>query len=313
MLIYICGEETYTTHHKVEELKSAYIQKNVGGGNCVVFDCDEKCDVYEICRTIGAQDLFASEKMIIIKNFIQSTKAEEQKIMQKAISGTDIIVFWETGLPRKNAFLVGWLNKNADEVLEGKKLVGHDLTMWITQYAKKCNAKIDRETVDELVLYVGNDLWRLAQEIDKLSAYVSGRVIAVEDVHVLVHGQIDADMFATIEAIVARDKGHALTLLKKQLAKGDDPFHIFSMYTYQIRTLLLVGGASQWGVVQDRNVVAKLAGVHPFVAQKALLLVKKVSQKVLTNAHKHLTVLDREIKTGKRDVQSALDLFVMGI
>jgi DNA polymerase-3 subunit delta len=313
MLIYIFGEETYTTHRRVEELKSTYMQKNVGGGNCVVFDCDEKCDVYEICRMIGAQDLFASEKMIIIKNFIQSTKAEEQKIVRKSITGADKIVFWETGLPRKNAFLVGWLNKNADEIFEGKKLIGHDLTVWITEYAEKYKAKIDREAREELILYVGNDLWRLAQEIDKLSAYTIDRSITIEDVHALVHGQIDADMFATIEAVVAHNKGYALTLLKKQLAKGDDPFYIFSMYTYQIRTLLLVGSASQWGLVHDRNVVAKLAGVHPFVAQKAFPLVKKVSQKILTNAHRHLTVLDREIKTGKRDVQSALDLFVMGI
>ena len=313
MLTYIFGEETYTTFHKVEEIKKMYMQKMEGAGNIISFDCGERCDVYDMCGMFGTQDLFASEKMIIIKDFIQTTKSEEQKTLQKAIVQTDNIVFWESGMPRKNAFLAGWLGKNADEIVEGKKLLGRELSLWIMSYVKDINAEIDRDAVEELILYVNNDLWRLVQEIEKLAAYAQGRKIVSDDVHMLVHGQVDADMFVTIEALTSQNKGYALTLLKKQLAKGDDPFYIFSMYAYHIRTLLLVGSASEWGKIQDRIIIAKKAGVHPFVVQKSLSFINNISQKMLTNAHRHLTILDREIKTGKRDIYSALDLFVVNM
>ncbi len=313
MLTYIFGEETYTTFHKVEEIKNVYMKKMEGKGNIISFDCGERCDISEICGIFGAQDLFASEKMIIIKNFIQTTKIEEQKTLQKAITQKDHIVFWETGIPRKNAFLAGWLGENADEIIEGKKLLGRELSSWIISCVKDKGGKIDRDAVEELILYVNNDLWHLVQEIEKLVAYAQGREIVIGDVHMLVHGQVDADMFVTIEALTSHDKGRALALLKKQLAKGDDPFYVFSMYAYHIRTLLLVGNASEWGKIQDKTLIAKNAGVHPFVVQKSLSVIKTISQKMLTNAHRHLTILDREIKTGKRDIYSALDLFVVNV
>lgn len=313
MLTYIFGEETYTTFHRVEEMKKAYMQKMEGRGNVVSFDCGEKCNVSDICNMFGAQDLFTAEKMIIIKDLIQVTKSEEQKILQKAITKKDHIVFWETGIPRKNAFFASWLGENADEIVESKKLLGRELSSWIMTCIKDKGAKIDREAVEELILYINNDLWHLVQEIEKLVAYAQGREIVIDDVHTLVHGQVDADMFVTIEALTSHDKGRALMLLKKQLAKGDDPFYVFSMYAYHIRTLLLVGNASEWGKIQDKTLIAKNAGIHPFVVQKSLSVIKNISQKMLTNAHRHLTTLDREIKTGKRDIHSALDLFVVNI
>lgn len=311
MFIYVFGEENYLIQQKIKDFRDDFIKKHAGSGNVIVFDCTEKCDVREICDMCGVQDLFSSEKMIIIKNFIQSTKIDEQKKLQKALRSSDMIIFVEHGIPRKNAHFVGWLGKNAQEVHEMHKLDGKDLSMWIVDHVVRRGGRIDRSAIEEIILYIGNDLWRIVQEVDKLIAYAHDREIVRDDVQLLVHGYIDANMFATIESVFANDKGRALYLLKQQLAKGDEPFHILSMYIYHIRTLLMVGDAAQWGVVRDRTTIAKIAGVHPFVVQKTLGVIDRISLKQLTRAHRHLTRLDKEIKTGKRDIVSALDLFVM--
>ena len=312
MILFFHGEETYQSSQSIVQLKKKFLQKNPTGGGLVEFDCDYECSVGKIILAFGEQNLFASKKLIIIENFFSNTLAPQQKEVIENLEGDtqDVVVFFEKGKVRKNAVLYKWLNKNTHSSKEHKLLEGNDLEKWILSVAQRAGKSMDTEAVRELILFIGNDLWQLSQEIEKLVCYAKQEVIVVQDVHDIVHGRTQADMFEMIEAIISSDKNTALTLLKKQLASGDDPFHIFSMYAYQVRILLRVGGVVQDNV-GDKDIIAKLLKLHPFVVQKSMGMLNKVSFKQIFSMHKRLTAIDYDIKRGNCDIKTALDLFVV--
>ncbi|PID52079.1 MAG: DNA polymerase III subunit delta [Candidatus Moraniibacteriota bacterium] len=311
MILFFYGEETFQSSQKVQKLKKSFLD-NHASSEPIVFDCEEKCDVNEIAGAFAVQDLFSQEKMIVIENFFANTKAEEQKQLLEYldIQISDVIIFFEKCVPRKNATLFTWLIKNAQTVFESKELQGFELERWIEEVSANRNIDIDIAAIKELILYVGNDLWLLSQEIDKLGNYAGGDNISVDSVKQMVHGRVDADMFQTVESIVSGDKGKAMMFLKKQIAKGDEPFHIFSMYAYQLRTLILISGVVSDKKIFDKNSIAKIVKIHPFVVQKSLSMLQNISQKKLKKMHKDLTLLDRDVKQGKRDIFEALDIFI---
>ena len=314
MILFFYGEETFQSSTKVNKMKKNFFDKHISS-EPIVFDCDEKCVLSDIVNSLGTQDLFSQEKMIIIENFFANTKADDQKRLldNLDVATVDTIIFYEKSVPRKNAKLFVWLKENAHTVFESEKLQGFELEKWITKTCAVRGTSMEDPAVRELILYVGSDLWMLSQEIDKLGSYANGKKISVDDVQKLVHGRVDADMFQTVESIVLGNRGQAMMLLKKQIAKGDEAFHIFSMYAYQLRTLLLVSGVVCDEQISDKNNIAKILKIHPFVAQKSLAMLQRVSQEQLKKMHKKLTMLDRDIKQGRRDVFEALDIFIASV
>jgi DNA polymerase-3 subunit delta len=314
MILFFYGEETYQSFHSVQQLKKNFLKKNVTGGGLVEFDCDDMCNITEIKQSFGEQNLFAPKKLIIIKNIFAHTKAPEQKqIIEKLkLVEMDVVVFIEEAKVRNNAVLFKWLKKNADTTKEYKLIDGYNLEKWITKTVEENGSEIDKKAVKELILFVGSDLWQLSQEIQKLICYANKKNITLNDVHDVVHGNIDADMFKTVEAIAAQDKKLALFLLKKQIVAGDDIFHIFSMYVYQVRTLVNVGSMMDMGI-RDKSNIAQTLKLHPFVVQKAIIMTDKLSYDKVVNMQHKLAEIDFESKIGSGDVNTSLELFIMSI
>lgn len=318
MILFFYGDEQFQPTQKVQQLKARFLAKNPSGGGLSHFSCVDECDVHEIVHTISAQNLFAEKKLVIIKDLIKETDADEQKTLKKHLehgADHDVIVLWETTLPRKNNTFFKWLCKNSDKVHEFRKLEGRVLLQWIQRHLAEIadDAQIDQDASELLVASVGNDLYRLDAEIRKLANYTDGISISVAHVKKLVHAKVNADIFATIEAATSGDKKKALTLLKGQVIKGDSPHYIFSMYAYHLRTLLIVGGCYFKENMQDKTMIARQAKLHPFVVQKALWTIQKMTYEQLLKAHTSLLKLDNDVKMGRRDIVGALETFVISL
>jgi DNA polymerase-3 subunit delta len=314
MILFLYGEETFQTTQQVKELKNKFLNKYPTGENLVEFDCDEICDVFDIISSLGEQSLFATKKMIIIKNFFAHTKAPEQKQIIKKLETVedDVIIFFEENTVRANAVLFKWLIKNAKNVKEYKELQGVQLEKWIATQVKKMGGKIEPEAIKELILFVGNNLWQLFQEINKLVCYVDEGIITPDDIHNIVHSKIDDDIFKAVEAMASKNKNKALELFKKQMLSGDNVGHIFAMYVYQVRVLVNVGSLVSDGV-KSQQIITKTLKMHPFVVQKAMTMVNRLSYKRVVKMHNVLTKIDIDNKSGKQDLDTALEMFIMKI
>ncbi len=280
-----------------------------------IFDCSEETTLAMLESALGAQSLFSDVQIVVIKNFFQHFPAQDQRFLKDTLaklSGDDCVVFSEDRMPRKNAALFTWLLTHADTLLECKKLEGTVLASWVEDASRSTyGSSISTAAIRALILAVRNDLRRLDLELQKLSLYAADRTITEDDVELLVHGEISGDMFGLIESLAGGDARRTLILLKTQIVSGDDPHYIFSMYVYQIRTLLLVSSFYHDQGISDQRTIASALKLHPFVVQKSLGLLRRVSQRVLKDAHKALLFIDRDVKSGRRDLVSALEMFVV--
>lgn len=187
-----------------------------------------------------------------------------------------------------------------------------ELTGWIVKRVEAKGASIERAAADALGLAVGDDLRLLDSEIEKLAVYVGDeRRITSEDVDVLVPYAGTANVFAMVDAIGRRDGRTALRLLHKLLDENAAPLYLLSMIVRQFRILIQVKELSAQGLAA--STIAKRAGLHPFVAEKAGRQAMNFNMGQLEVIYARLLETDLAIKTGQVEDVLALDMLVAAL
>lgn len=331
MLIFFYGEDNFRSSEKLAEVKNKFLSNNNSGlgqpavdtaflAGLSIIDYEEENDkkLFDVASSSG---LFSSRQLIIVKNLIlgassiiQEESLKFLKSKKSLINDKNIeIVFWEGDVPRKNNKLFKFLDKNSKSQ-NFEKLKRAKLINWISEQVEKNNPKVEisKEAIGKLIVYVGNNLFQLDNEIKKLISFREKGEISEKDVEILVKSKVDANIFQTIEALSGGNKSLALKLLHGQLERGEDPFYIFSMYVYQFRNLLKISEFSSQGT-DNHYQIAREAGIHPFVVQKGLAQLRNLSTEKLKAIYRKLQEIDLNIKTGKTEIKLALDKFVTEI
>jgi DNA polymerase-3 subunit delta len=187
-----------------------------------------------------------------------------------------------------------------------------ELTGWVAKRVEAKGATIERPAADALAVAVGDDLRLLDSEIEKLVIYVGGeRSITADDVELLVPYAGAANVFAMVDAIGRRDGRTALRSLHKLLDENAAPLYLLSMIVRQFRILIQVKELSAQGLAA--STIAKRAGLHPFVAEKAGRQAMNFSMGQLEVIYARLLETDLAIKTGQVEDVLALDTLVAAL
>jgi DNA polymerase-3 subunit delta len=222
----------------------------------------------------------------------------------------DIVVVFEDCVPDQRIKFFKALQKSA-KCQEFSCLQPAVLKKWITAEFGKNKVKINPDALDLLANFIRDDLWQMSNEISKLSNFRPGATVKKEDVELLVKPNIEGDFFKTIEALASKDKRLALSLIHKHLDDGEAVLKILSMIAYQFRTLLVIKD------LQDKKApyaaIAKKSGLHPFVVQKNFYLCNQFSFEKLKKIYWKIFQADSDIKTGKAEPETALDLLLSEI
>jgi DNA polymerase-3 subunit delta len=187
-----------------------------------------------------------------------------------------------------------------------------ELSGWIVRRVERKGATVERAAADALAVAVGDDLRLLDSEIEKLATYTGGeRSITTADVELLVPYTGEANVFAMVDAIGRRNGRTALRLLHKLLEAGDAPLYLLSMIVRQFRILIQVKELSAQGLTV--STIAKRAGLHPFVTEKAQRQAMNFSLGQLEVIYARLLDTDLAIKTGRMEDVLALDTLVAAL
>jgi len=311
MIYFIYGEDSYRAKRKLEEIISGYKKVHKSGLNLIYIDAEEK-GFKDFYSNLKITSMFSEKKLIILKKVLGVEKFQEDFLENiKTLDGIkDIIIIYEDCPPDERTKFFKALQKYA-KCQEFNYLQPAMLKKWVAQEFSKNKVKINPDALDLLVNFVGGDLWKMANEISKLSSYKEDSIVKKGDVELLVKPNIENDIFKTIDALVSENKKLALSLLHKHLDDGDHPLKLLSMITYQFRTLLVIKE------LQERRepyaVVTKKSGLHPFVVQKNYRLCSQFSFEQLKKIYRKIFQIDLDIKTGKIEVETALDLLLAEI
>lgn len=177
-------------------------------------------------------------------------------------------------------------------------LKGSQINQWIEKRVGKSG--ISKKAVDLMVRLVGNDLWTMANEVDKLILYTGGRQIEEADVKAVVSNVQEASVFNMVDAIIESRVALAQELLQQLFKQGMAPTQILVMLARQVRIIFQVNEMRKGGRSRG-DIQSKLGLTSDFVLRKAWEQADKYSLQRVKEVYHKLLEADIAIKTGKYD------------
>ncbi|MDD5291207.1 MAG: DNA polymerase III subunit delta [Patescibacteria group bacterium] len=353
MIIFIYGEDSFRGRKKLKELKDKFIREIDPGESSLTVVDGKTARAKEIIDAFGARSLLAKKRMAIVENiFLNKGGSVPEEIfnyLKKLHPGKDdnIIIFWDPAIKtknfgaKKNALLIDSSGKEnplakAFQPLfnllvrepyaqEFKILSNSEMAAWVKKEVEARGGLITDRAAQTLISLVGNDLWQIDNEINKLLSYKSGaeakliadggeekrETISEQAIRELVKGGFDENIFALTDALSNRNRKMANQFLNEQYEAGLSDGYLLNMITRQFRILLQVRQALD-SRFSSRKIITALK-LHPFVAQKSINQVRNFNLTNLKNALNRLVEIDYLVKTGQGEAETLLNLFIQKI
>lgn len=273
MIILFYGKDTYRIREKTKEMIEKYKEKNKNS-----FSFFQGKDIDELRQEVLSISMFDPKKLIIVNDLL--IDKENLELFKKS---PNILLLIKEDDKNKELF---------DKVQEFKPLSDAKLKEWIREKAKQLNGEIEVDGINMLVDFIGNDLWRMEQEILKLVNY--SNKISTENILKLVRDKEDTNIWETIDAIAKKDQKKAIRLVRNHIEKGDTPVYLLIMIASQIRKIISAKDGEP-----ANYFVSKLSENFTMVELK--------------NMYNKIAELDFSIKTGQINPNSAIDILICGI
>ncbi len=194
--------------------------------------------------------------------------------------------------------------------VEFKRLDNAELFKWAGDHIRDAGSEADDQTIRYLVNVAGEDVRRLTNEIEKLSAAaLPGKLITKELIDSLVPHSRELSNFGLTDNLVAGRNADAIRILQKILDDGTEPLALLGLISSNYRRLLiakemLARGASRSDVISASKAYG--SGQDAFLS-----LARRVETAKLVKAIDRIAKTDLAIKTsvgGSGPVGSRLQL-----
>ncbi|MFC1905510.1 DNA polymerase III subunit delta [Chloroflexota bacterium] len=332
MFYIMYGKDDFSLHEELNKIKTGLgspemlaINTNVLDGRQLTLSqlqdvCNAVPFLHEVRLVIidGLLARFDPEKKqgkrtTIAKSSKSNTELNEWHELSSCVDKmpvTTVLVIIDGELDEKRNSLLKHLNPRA-EVRKFLQPKGENLRRWIKTRIAQGNGKASQEAIDLLDKLVGNDLWNMSGEIEKLLAFSQGRIITEEDVKQITSYTRESNIFALVDAILEGRRKDAQQLLHRLLIEGVAPTHILSMITRQLGLILMTKELDP--KMSRQEAMGKLGIYMEFVFDKLLRQVKIHSAEDINRAYHEVLDADMAIKTGKYDGDLSLELLVVNL
>ena len=323
MIIFLYGEDTYRSGQKLNQIKDKFLKEvDLSGMNLTTMD-GAKLKFEEFNHQVKASPFLARKRMVIVKNLISDNKSKEiQKEVVELLNTEwknpkedNILIFWEatdhSKTKTKSALWDRLVKEKFAEQFQPLKPI--QLNSWVEKEIIKKGGKIEKSSVPLLAALVGNDLWQMSGEIDKLISFCQEKPITTADIEKLVKAKFDDNIFNLVDALSNNNKKLALKLMSDQFNAESDEMYLLAMLIRQFRILLLTKDLSEKNPHLGKEQVSRELALHPFVAQKALWQIKNFSLDKLKQIYQMLLEIDLKIKTSSLKPRVLFDLFIAQI
>ncbi len=317
MLFFLHGEDTYRSRQKLKQLKDKFLKEvDPSGLNLVILD-GLKLTPAEFREAVSVSSFLAKKRMVVVENLVFKAKSKKthegiiEYLNSKEFPKDTIVVFIEDSKPPRGKLgenLLYQKLRNIKYAQEFKLLTGAQLNKWIAAEVTQGGGKIEKQALEALAAGLGHDLWAVAQEIDKLIAFVGKRKIEEKDLEESAKLKLDDNIFHFTDALANKKKSLALKLIKDQLFQGANALYLLKMITRQYRILIMTADLLERKMT-SRQIATRLS-LHPYVIEKSLSQVRKYSLKELKEIYKKLLEIDYKIKTSQATPEVLFDLFI---
>jgi len=311
MIIAFFGKNYFFTRRKLKEAIKNYSKKHSSGLNLIKFS-KEDLSIQKLKDFFDTVSMFDEKRCAIVENI-----SEDKALFQETIeyiktsklkdNDDNILIISEETAPDKKDFK--WLCEKPTLLYESKELSRPELLRWIQKEFESLDSMIENDAAAFLADSCSNEIFRISQEIEKLSLYKKN--ITKKDVIELVSHNIQSDIFKAIEALAKKDKKTAIDIFYKEIQNGKNISYLISMIAFQFRNMIKTKDLLEKGESQAQ--IAKKAKMHPFVVKKSVEASKSYSTSDLKHIYLKLLEADRKTKFSRLDPEMWLDDLVFSM
>jgi DNA polymerase III subunit delta len=252
-----------------------------------------------ICDSARTGSLFAANRAIVVRR-AETLKGDGGEMVAYAGSPNPAVtlVLVASAIDRRRSV---WKKlADASEVSSAEPLKGARLAAFVREELRRRGLSIDEEGTEELIDRMGQDLRRLAGELDKLEAFGGERrSLSAVDVAAVLGRGLAPPLYLLADAFAVREARRALELTERLLDEGEDALRILATLYRSLRQVRCALGLREARVPWDG--MAERLGLPPNMAFKVQSIVgasKKWSAHGLRRATAILGEWDRRLKRG---------------
>ncbi len=227
-IYFLMGDESYY----IDEVTN-YIADNVltqeekAFNQTVIYGKDS--DITSVILAARRYPMMAQHQVIIVKEAQNFKDIEKLAVYaENPLSSTILVVNYRYKTIDKRKKLFKAIHKNGI-VFESKKLYDNQVGTWLTAYLKGKGFNIDPTASQILVEYLGNDLSKIAHEIDKLRIAIGAdkKTITIDDIEKNIGISKEYNNFELNKAILQKNVVKANRIIRS-FAKNpkDNPIQV---------------------------------------------------------------------------------------
>jgi len=323
----LSGQDDYSLNESLEEIKRGVGDQSILAANTTTLDGPQmSLDQLRVaCETLP---FLAEKRLVIVKGLLERFEPGGQSSRRRRTTRVadhqkdyKSLVAYITKLPDSTILVlidnIRITSRNPlSRELSTKAVVksfpllrGTRLRQWIQRHVKGEDGTISPQATDLLAKLVGGNLWIMANEINKLILFTSGRRIEEGDVKMVVSDAQQDSVFAMIDAILELKAGPAEQSLHQLLQRGASSAYLLVMLSRQVRMIVRVKELRNQGKseIEIRN---KLGLTSDFVWHKTTEQAERYPLGRIKEVYHKLLEADLSIKTGKYEGELALDILI---
>lgn len=296
---FLQGEETFFIDNIIDNIENSALDESQRSFNQIVL-YGKDTSLTDVIGAARRYPMMGERQVVIVK------EAQEMRDWTKDDKQTLVINYLENPLT-STILIFGYKYKSIDKrtkfgkiveknsvFLHSKKLYDNQVPDWIRSFSKAKGVKIDDAAVMMLSENIGNNLQRLANEIEKLLLNVKDQTIDAAMVQRYVGISKDYNIFELQKALSSMNKLKAHKIADYFAANsGNNPLvlTIYSLFSY-FSKLLLIHHAEN----KNDKAIASLIGVNPFFVKEYLQAVRNYPVHKVAQNIKYLHEADMQSK-----------------
>jgi DNA polymerase III subunit delta len=306
------GEETFLKDRAMEALINRFLDDDSRQYNYRSFAGEELKDS-SFLEDASTLPMFSEWKIVHIKgaSALDKSFAKIKHYLEhylEAPSPNTLMIFDVDQFEGRSKFKNVLAEKTT--VVEFNPLSEKELPSWINSHLKTLNFQIDNAAIEALVDRTGNDLQRIAAELEKLMLLRSAeKRIKEEDVESMVGHSPTATVWQWTEAILDQNSEPAIHYLNDLLENGEEPIKCVAILGKQYEKMILTKEMVQQKIPEAT--ISKKIGKPVYYLKNYLNQLSRYTMQDLVKAVSILSAADKALKTSQAKDEAVLQLMTI--
>ncbi len=252
-------------------------------------------------------------RLVIVKDsklFATGKKDETERIFNFVpdIPESTVLIFIETDIDKRNKLVKRVAE--AGYAAEFTTPTESELADWVIGVFASHGKKLSKPNAVLLLRTAAHNMEAVQTECDKLIDYKGSETeITAQDIELVCTKALETKVFDLVAAVGNKKTDEALEIFSGLMLMKEQPIMILAMIARQFKLILQAQSLRESGMSQD-NIAATLS-LRSFAVKEYLKQAGNFSGGILNKAMDSCIRLDLDIKTGKIDGQTALEVLIL--